>query len=724
MTNISKDAQNLLQQKRYFQDNEKTWDNICLRVSKNIASAEKDIALQQKYQKIFYNMMSNMIFIPSTPTLLNAGTKVQQLSSCFIVSIDDNIESIMNTVAECSKIFQKSGGAGFNISKLRPKGSPLKNSGGQAGGVVSFMRIFDRVVEEIKHGNSRKGALKIDLDDNHPDIFEFIQSKDNTNELNNMNISVSISDKFMESVINDSDWELVFEGKVYKKIKARELWNKIISNAWKTGEPGLSFRDTMNRGNPNPHLGEIKSTNPCSEFVNIPYSSCNLGSINLLKFVENEIFNWNKFKQYIHYSVRFLDNMISVNKLPLSKIQEVTEQIRPIGLGTMGLADAMFALKISMNSRQGLDFIDQLYSFLYQEALEETKKLAEEKGLYPAWKGSKWEEKNIKVRNSSLISIAPNGSIAFLAGVNGGIEPIFSLVYTRRTAENDEYFVVNPILEKELRELELYDNKILEKIINNNGSIRGIKGVPKKLQNYFVTAMDMSPEEHINCLEVISKYVDLSVSKTINLPKYSSIEDVANVYLKAWETGVIKGVTVYRDGSREDQILSVRKKEDKLERGEIKSAPEESANSKTIKLYSGCGSLWVTLTKDKDGNIDQTFVNRGSQGTCVANQIAVSRLISLALRGGIQVKDIVDQLLSIPTCPSYYGKRQKGEKVSKGSSCPSAIGIVLDRYFKEKEGNNEIKKDIGSNLCPDCGEELIMTSSCVSCVFCGFSKCD
>ncbi len=1047
MTEVSDNVKDLLKRKRYYKKGESSWEDICKRVSKNIASIEED----PKYEKIFFDMMANMIFVPSTPALLNAGTNVQQLSSCFILDIDDNIESIMGTLGECAKVFQKSGGAGFNISKLRPKGSPLKNSGGQASGPVSFMKIFDAVVEEVKHGNSRKGALKIDLDVSHPDIFDFIHCKDDVGQLKNMNISVSISNDFMKAVENNESWELSFGGKTHKKIEAKDLWDEIIQSAWQTGEPGISFVDVMDGANPNPHLGMVKSTNPClhkdtymvtenglekinniksnvwngkeftkiktwktgikkvvkimtnsgfeyvttpdhkflledgtwceaqnligkkikfeikekewkgidkysdtnyeilgfefgggsyhkaskrmkyiyvnpqkdkeiieiierefneksypartkkpdvahiikipyggiyanafvdklenrmipdwimqlpkdkmrnflrglfsangtnlkkyrkiqlvsvntemlkqvqqmllmfgikgklwyhnkkqkiefsngtytckqsahivlsrdsykkyldnigfiqeykngyeeyknkieekyetviliselnddevwdfaepksniaitngayvhncSEFVNIPYASCNLASLNLLKFVKNSEFDWNSFAKYISYAVRFLDNMVSVNKLPLSKIQEITEAIRPIGLGTMGLADALFALDLPMNSKKGMAFIDKLYSFLYEKALSATQSLAEERGVYPAYEGSVWEKKGIKVRNSSLISIAPNGSIGFIAGVNGGIEPVFGLAYTRRTAEGTEYSVVNPVLEKKLEEANIFDEEIINKIIENNGSIKGIKGVPKKMQNVFVTTMDMTPQEHVDCLEKISKYVDLSVSKTIGLSKYASVEDVANVYLSAWKTGVIKGVTVYRDGSRKDQVLSAGKKQ-KLERGEIKSAPEES-NSKTVKLLSGCGSLWVTMSKDEDKNIVQTFVNRGSKGTCVANQIAVSRLISLALRGGVKVEDVVDQLLSIETCSSYNGKRQRGERVSRGSSCPAAIGIALDKYAKENKDVKE-EKEI-ENKCPDCGADLLMTSGCVSCVFCGYSQCN
>lgn len=1049
---ISDNVRRMLKEKNYFQGNEKTWDDICSRVSENMSSIEDD---KERYADIFFNMMSKRIFIPSTPCLLNAGTDVQQLSSCFIVDIDDTIESIMGTAGECAKIFQKSGGAGFNISKLRPRGSTLKSSGGKASGPVSFMKIFDAVVEEVKHGNSRKGALKIDLDCDHPDIFEFIHCKDSTDQLTNMNISVSVTDEFMDAVINNKKWELVFDNKVHKSVNAKDLWDEIISSAWKTGEPGISFRSIMDKGNANPHLGVIKSSNPClhkdtymvtenglekisrlnskiwngndfvnarswktgnkkvirimtksgfeyittpdhkfllkngewcdaknligkdigfdirerewigtnkypktnyeilgfefgdgsyhkaskrmkyihvspqndrevieilekefnekaepnrkhqpdvahvvkipygtvyadafydkienrmipdwimqlpkpemkdflrglfsangtnlkkynkiqlvsvnndmlkqvqqmlllfgikgklwyhnkkskiefpngtytckqsahivisrcsykkfldnigfiqeykngynkfkdkdeddfetviliselddadvwdfseplsnkglmsgayihncMEFTNIPYSSCNLGSLNLLRFVEDGEFNWNKFEEYIGYAVRFLDNMVSLNRLPLPKIQEVTEQIRPIGLGTMGLADALFALGIAMNSKKGLDFMDKLYAFLYDTAVRESEKLAEERGVYPAWKGSTWEEKGIKIRNSSLISIAPNGSIGFIAEVNGGIEPVFSLVYTRRTADGQEYFIVNNVLKDKLKELGLYNDEMINKIIGNNGSIKGIKEIPRRIQNVFVTAMNITPDDHVECLQIISNYVDLSVAKTINLPKYASVNDVSDIYLKTWETGVIKGVTVYRDGSRKDQVLSIKGKKQKLERGYIEPAPDVSVG-KTVKVYSGCGSLWVTLNKNDEGNANHIFVNRGSKGTCVAHQIAVSRLISLALRGGIKPEDVVDQLLSIETCSSFRDvnrdAKRNNKKYSRGSSCPAAIGILLDEYANE--GNSDIDDEVETNKCPDCGQELLMVGSCISCPYCGFSRC-
>ncbi len=968
---ISDNVYRMLREKNYFYENEKTWEDICFRVSENIASIEDD---NEKYADIFFNMMSERAFIPSTPCLLNAGTNVQQLSSCFIIDIDDTIESIMETAGECAKIFQKSGGAGFNISKLRPRGSELKNSGGKASGPVSFMKIFDSVVEEVKHGNSRKGALKVDLNCDHPDIFEFIHCKDNIDQLTNMNISVSVTDEFMDAVVGNKKWDLVFNDKVHKTVKAKDLWSEIIDSAWKTGEPGISFRSIMDKGNANPHLGVIESSNPClhkdtymvtenglekisnlkskiwngkgfvsakswktgnkkvirivtkngfeyittpdhkfllrngkwckaenlkgkdirfdisekewigvnkypeinyetlgfvfnvntipdwimqlpkqemkdflkglfcklgvdleiyreivlgfivntdmlkqiqqmlllfgikgrlltykqssdivisghsykkflndigfiqdrkgdceelecededdfetviliselddaevwdfseplsnkgltngayvhncMEFVNIPYSSCNLGSLNLLKFVDDGEFDWGKFEEYIGYAVRFLDNMVSLNKLPLPEIQKVTEQIRPIGLGTMGLADALFALNIAMNSKRGLDFIDKLYAFLYNTAVKESEKLAEERGVYPAWEGSTWEEDNIKIRNSSLISIAPNGSIGFIAEVNGGIEPVFSLAYTRRTADGQEFFIVNNVLKEKLEELELYSEEMVNRIIENNGSIKGIKEIPRRVQNVFVTSMDMTPDDHVECLQRVSKHVDLSTAKTVNLPKYASVSDVSDIYLKVWKTGVIKGITVYRDGSRKDQVLSLKGKKQKLERGYVEPAPEVSVG-KTVKVHSGCGSLWVTLNKNDEGNANHIFVNRGSKGTCVAHQIAVSRLISLALRGGIKPEDVVDQLLSIETCSSFRDlnrdAKRNGKKYSRGSSCPAAIGILLDEYVNEGDGS--IADEVETNRCPDCGEELLMVGSCISCPYCGFSRC-
>lgn len=736
---ISENALDLLQ-KRYFLPGEKTWEDLCRRVAANIASAEPQTYLQHEAEQNYFRIMYNLDFLPSTPCLLNAGTPTQQLSSCFILDIEDSIESIMTTLAECAKIFQKSGGCGFNISALRPKGSILNNSGGQASGPVSFMRLFNQLVEEVKHGNARKGAIKIDLDVSHPDIYEFIHCKDDTTQLQNMNISVSITDEFMNAVKQDANWSLHYGGKVHQVVKAKDLWNEIIAGAWATGEPGLSFRDTMNRYNMNPQLGEIKGSNPCAEYINISYSSCNLGSINLANCViekngKYEV-DYTRLERLAEMGIEFIDNMITVNKLPLTKIQEVTEMMRPVGLGTMGLAEMMFKLRIPMNSPQGIEFIDGLYKQIRQYAEEASQGLALRKGTYPAWKGSVWQQQDKEMRNSNILSVAPNGSIGFIAGVNGGIEPVFALVHTRRTQEGHEYFVVNEVLKETLAKESLLSDDILRKISNNRGSVKGIKEIPQWIQDVFVTAMDMTPMEHLECLDAVCKYVDLSVSKTINLPNEATKEDVANIYFRAWEMGNIKGTTVYRDGSRQYQVLTTGTKKEEpvptlpvgLRRGEVKEAPAVSDESRTVRLNTGCGTMYLTTTKDADGNIDQTFVSRGSKGTCLSNQTAVSRLISLALRTGVPVEQVVDQLRSVPVCPAYYGQKCRGQSVSPGSSCPSAIAYELEKHMKLK-GKKVVaveEKTVSQDKtkCPTCGESVYMEEGCVSCKSCGWSKCN
>jgi ribonucleoside-diphosphate reductase alpha chain len=730
MAKITDNALDLLRQ-RYFQEGENSWEDLCKRVSHNIASAEETKELQEKYQKEFYDAMVNMDFIPSTPTLLNAGTKTQQLSSCFILDIEDSIEGIMNTLSECAKIFQKSGGCGFNISPLRPAGSLLSNSGGFASGCVSFMRLFNQLVEEVKHGNSRKGAIKIDLDVSHPDIYDFIHCKDDLSQLQNMNISVSITDDFINAVLNDKKWDLKFNNKVYKTVKAKDLWDEIIESAWKTGEPGLSFRDVMNKGNMNPHLGEIKGSNPCSEFINIPYSSCNLGSINLSNVMENKQVNYKKLEYLIRLAVRFLDDMITINKLPLPKIQQVTEDIRPIGIGTMGLADMLFELEIPMNSQEGIKFKDDLYDYLKGIAIDESIKLAEEKGVYPKWEGSVWERQGIKIRNSNLISIAPNGSIGFIANVNGGIEPVFALIYTRRTQEGKEYIVVNKVFEEYLKENGLYSNELLQKIIENNGSCQGIKEIPKHIQEIFVTASDMNPMDHLKCLNAISKHVDLSVSKTINLPFTATKEDVSNIYIEAWKTGNIKGITVYRNNSRENQTLSITKKKANHDIVFNSITPLEKeiigeTYGTNVKEKVACGNLYLSLFRDSKGNICETFINTSKGGICQSNTNAISRLISLALRSGIKIETISDQLIGIK-CPACSILRSQGKNVNM--SCPDTIGkYLLEKYNqgstiitekvqrKKKQTKNEKMK------CPNCGEQMRLEAGCVICS-CGFSKC-
>lgn len=681
--------------KRYFLKDqngnllENSWEELCERVATNISLAEKE-ELREYYKKLFYKMMENMEFIPSSPCLFNAGTKTQQLSSCFIIDVEDNVESIFGGIAECAKIFQKMGGAGFNASKIRPIGSIVNSSNGIASGVVSFMRIYDETVEQMKNKNNRRGAMKIDLNDNHPEIFRFIHCKDNKDQLKNMNISVSLSDKFMYAVQNDDDWELTFNGKVRQVVKARDLFNEIAESAWKTGDPGVCFRDRMEIDNMNKHLGQIEGSNPCMEFTNIPYSSCNLGSINLTKMVRfNKETNKyeldkDKLKETVSLAVRFLDDMITINKLPLPKIQEVTEKIRPIGLGIMGFADLLYLLEIPYNSQEGFNFAKDLIFSIKYYALEENQKLAEKKGAYPAWEGSEWQKNNIRVRCSNMLSIAPNGSIGFIANVNGGIEPCFALVYQRETNDGVKYFVVNEVFKKALEKEGIYSDELIEKIFNE-GTIQNIEEIPDYMKKIFITANDIHYSDHIKMVGVFQKHVDLSISKTVNLPSSATVEDIKNIYMQAWQNG-LKGITIYRDGSLDNQVLTTGNykkskenpnSENDLPWGLVLKASDDLIGKKR-KLTTGCGSLHCLGFFDPiDGKLLETYLSKGSSGGCNNYMVALSRMISLAARTGAKTDDIVDQLESAGICGSYAVRTATKHDTSKGSCCPMAVGYAL-----------------------------------------------
>ncbi len=749
---ITENALDLLQ-KRYFKKDENTWEDLCKRVSLSIANAEIE---KEKWQKVFYNMMVNLEFIPSTPCLINANEDNSgQLSSCFIINLKDNIESIYQAKGECAKIFQKNGGVGFNISVLRPTGTEVETSKGYSCGTIGFMEEFNLTADVVTRNNIRKGAIKIDLNDWHPDILDFINCKDDTTKFNCMNISVSLSNRFMNAVKNNEDWNLIFPDyswnkeiynkewdgdldkwiakdypiKVYQSLKAKELYKKIMENAWKTGEPGVSFRDTMDANNPNPHLGKIHSTNPCSEFCSIPYNSCNLGSINLTTCVKDDVFNYDKFKTLIQNSVRFLDNMITVNQLPFDKLSKVTKSVKSVGLGIMGLADCLYMLKIPYNKLEGYKFTEDLFKFMRVTAENTSIELAKEKGVYPEWKGSTWEQNNIEIRNSNFLSIAPTGSISFIANTSGGLEPNFALTYSRRTNEGDIYYITNSIFEKELKNRNLYTKELLQKITDNNGSCVGIKEIPIEIQKVFVVASDILPKQHVDIVGIIQKYVDLAASKTVNLPKLATIKDVEDIYMYAWELGC-KGITVYRDGCREDQVLSVNR--DNIEDSYIipKKAMER-AKGERVKLATGCGSIWLMTFKDKNNNLAEIFSQPGTAGGCNGLTEALTRTVSLLLRSGVHPDNIIDQLQSVK-CPVAMNARKEGR--CNGKSCSDIIAKELiyqiknnsikdnnendERYiidFSTEEKNSKMK-------CPSCGEKMRLESGCVTCN-CGFSRC-
>lgn len=769
MAQLTENALKLLQEKQYFQEGENTWEDICKRVSEALAEAETDEKKKKWVQQNIYKTMVNLDFIFSTPCLLNANKdNPGQLSSCFIHSIKDNIESICQLDAEFSKVFQKNGGSGASLGALRPVKSNVNTSKGYAGGPVAFMEKYDATAEIMTRNNpSRKGALKLNLPCWHPDIYEFIHVKDDITKLHRMNISVSITDEFMEAVKKDLDWDLVFPDyeaakeyydkewdgnlekwkrkgypiKVYKTVMARDLYKEIAKCAWMTGEPGLNYQDRMNVDNKNKHLYDEVYTNPCNEFVNIPYSSCILGSINLSNCVENGEFNWEKLKWLTYNAVRWLDNMTTVNKLPLKKIDKVTKQIRAIGLGIMGLAEVFYKLNIRYNSQKGFSLAEEIIKTMREIALVATMELAEEKGVYPAWEGSEWWEHDIKVRNSNLLSIAPTGSISFIANTSGGCEPVFALAYTRKTYDGTLYYVINDIFKNELIKRGIYSEELIQKIIDNNGSCQGIDEIPKDIQEVFVVAHDIPPEDHVVMVSVLQKYVDLSVSKTVNLSHEATVEDVENVFMLAWKSG-LKGITVYRDGSRADQTLSV-KRDNKLQSqttnfqvtfdsiAPINKEQLGETYGTNIKEKVACGNLYISLFRDDENNLSEMFINTSKGGICQSNTNAISRLVSLALRGGIKVEEICDQLIGIK-CPACSILRSQGQQ-KVGMSCPDTIGKYILKKYKSGQlqnddvivvsnDNEEFSYTDNKMSCPNCGDEMRMEAGCQICN-CGFSRC-
>ena len=763
---ITNNALDLLE-KRYFHEDESTWEDICERVSTAIASAEINDENRRIWKEKFYNIMSKMDFIPSSPCLMNAEVlNKHNLSSCFIIDLKDNIESIYEANANIAKIFQKNGGVGMNLSVLRPNGTKVETSKGYSCGAIGFMEIFDLTANIVTRNNSRKGAIKIDLNDWHPDIIEFVHCKDDITKLSHMNISVSLSDNFMKAVMDDRDWVLKFpdyswnkkvydcewngdidewESKgypvvMYKKIKAKDLYQEIMQAAWSTGEPGVSFRDHMEKDNIYPaHLGKVYATNPCAEFSSIAWNSCNLGSINLNNMgnTVNEVKT--NLKVIVPIAVRFLDNMITVNKLPLAKIEQVTKSVRSIGLGVMGLAELLYKLKYPYGSQYSLEFVDALFGYIKELAEEASRTLAYEKGVFPEWETSKLSA--TEIRNSNLLSVAPTGSISFIANVSGGIEPNYALVYKRLTAEGEYYNVVNEVFLQELHNRKIYSDDLIEKVINNNGSCKGINKIPKDMQSIFVTAHDIKPEEHLEMLSIIQNHVDLSVSKTINLPQSCIAEEIAWVYFRAWQKGC-KGVTVYRDNCRQNQTLSTgnnlsKNKQTDSEHNDEYIIPRhrpQTAIGFTSEYAVGCGKLYITFNYDEHGKPMETFVNTGATGVCSGYAQGLSRMISICLRANVDPKYVIKQLRSV-SCPNCKNKKVDAK------SCPDAFGQVLLKGINDKDelcNNNgkNISKAItlpiqkkaivddsrALDIC-ECGHEWQFMEGCKTCPACGASKC-
>jgi len=642
------------------------------------------------------------------------------------------------------------GGTGFSFSRLRPASDVVKSTAGVSSGPISFMEVFNAATETIKQGGTRRGANMGILRVDHPDILDFITAKRDSTKLTNFNISVALTDRFMKALEAGEDYELINPRtkKAVKKLSARKVFDMIVNMAWRNGEPGIIFIDRINRDNPTPKVGEIESTNPCGEQPLLPYESCNLGSINLAKMLTHRDgrldIDWQKLGECVAWSVRFLDDVIDVNRYPLPQIEQMTKANRKIGLGVMGFADMLLRLGIPYDSDEALALGAKVMKFLDDEGHRASVMLAEERGSFPNFPESTLAKRFHKLRNATVTTIAPTGTISIISGASSGIEPIFAVAYVRNVMDKDILPEVNPIFAEVAKARGFYTDELMKEIAAR-GSLKEIKSVPEDVRRLFVTALDISPEWHIRMQAAFQEHTDNAVSKTVNFPRDATPKDVETVYMLAYRLGC-KGVTVYRYGSREDQVLSVGEdvaKKEAAAKGEVEAGATRLPRARpyvtrgtTQRIETGCGHLYVTINEDESG-LCEVFTQMGKSGGCTASQAeAVGRLISLALRSGIEPEAIVKQLRGI-RCPSPLW--QPGGMVL---SCSDAVAKALERFVKDRsvraeapsaaaaheepsrfEKQNVADKGDVCPECPECGSMVEYVEGCVVCRTCGFSKC-
>lgn len=770
---ISKNAMTVLE-KRYLAKDEngnltETVEGMFRRVSDTIAAPDANYDKDADVKKLsdeFYDMMTGLRFLPNSPTLMNAGRVLGQLSACFVLPVEDSMEGIFDSVKNAALIHKSGGGTGFSFSRLRQQGAAVRSTGGVASGPVSFMKVFNAATEAVKQGGTRRGANMGVLRIDHPDILEFINCKTDNKEITNFNISVGITEAFMEAVEARSDYDLI-DPKTKQAVghlSAEKVFDLIVDHAWKNGEPGIIFLDRLNRDNVTPTVGEIESTNPCGEQPLLPYESCNLGSINLVKMLKKTEKGWEfdfgLLGETVEKAVHFLDNVIDANNYPLEKIGETTRASRKIGLGVMGWADTLLMLGIAYNSDEAVRLAERVMRYIENTGHAASAKLAEKRGTFPLFEVSTLKD-GIPMRNATVTTIAPTGTLSIIGGCSSGVEPVFAYAFIRNIMDGTEMIEVNPILTEKLKELGLYNETLLRKIVKE-GTIAHCTEIPEEVRRVFVCAHDIKPVDHIRMQAAFQRYTDNAVSKTVNFPKEATRNEVRDVYMLAYKEGC-KGVTIYRDGSRQEQVLNIGKvnKEgsseaggqaslsacDMPEFGHIEPRPRpDVTRGFTEKMKIGCGSLYVTTNYDENG-ICEVFTSTGKAGGCPSQSEATARLVSVALRSGISINEVYDQLKGI-RCPSTI--RQQGMSCT---SCPDAIAKVVmkvsrqieEEKLKEKAAGGSVKPEaplpadnsIGTqkqivdipatageiHSCPECGSAVEHEGGCVICRNCGFSKC-
>ena len=757
---ISENAMVVLE-KRYLRKNDdgeivENPAQMFRRVARAIAEAEllynpqADVA---HWEDAFYEPMARMEFVPNSPTLMNAGTGAGTLSACFVIGLEDSMDGIMETAKEAALVQKFGGGTGFALSKIRPKGAPISTTHGRACGPVAVLRHLSSVSTLVTQGGKRDGANMAVMDVHHPDIMDFITCKTTEGQIHNFNISVGVSEEFMQAVERGEDYELrdPQTGEVVGKLNAADVFTRMIEGAWLNGEPGAIFLDQVNRDNPTLHVGRMTATNPCGEQPLLPYESCNLGSINLAKFVverdRQPIVDWDSLRETVAVATRFLDNVIDANRYSVPEIERMTKLTRKIGLGVMGFADMLVILGIPYDSQEGLELGREVMKFIREESDNTSEKLAGERGVFPAYEGSDYEKQGRMMRNACRLTVAPTGTISMIAGCSSGIEPLFSLCYHKHNIlEGQSLLYIDAYFEQVARQDDFYSEELME-YLADGGSIQDREDdVPEWVREVFVTAADISPQDHVRMQAAFQESVDAGISKTINFPNSATRDDVRTAYLLAWQLGC-KGITVYRAGSREAEVLTsgaAGRGGVDVEEGEpmgLAVRPRatmdrpRSVQGVTERVRTGHGNMYINITYH-DGKPFEVFSTLGKAGGCDSAQLeAISRLASLALRSGIAKEQIVEHLRGITCCPAW----DDGTLVR---SAPDAIALALSRQAEAPETQAPQPKSVAAvavqqelflkaeangngrqNNCPDCYGFLIHQEGCEMCPSCGYEKC-
>ncbi|MGB6919393.1 MAG: adenosylcobalamin-dependent ribonucleoside-diphosphate reductase [Phycisphaerae bacterium] len=725
------------------------------RVARAVAAAEKNYGASEAeietLTERFYKLMVQGIFLPNSPTLMNAGRKAGMLSACFVLPVPDDLPGIFESVRNTALIQKAGGGTGFAFDSLRPTGDLVASSGGTTSGPISFMKVFSETTRAIQQGSFRRGANMAMMSLEHPDIVKFLQAKQEQGAFENFNLSAKVTDVFMRAlgdrpnephvVVNprtgaryfipcDVDLatytidDLIPVGHVSMPVfTIRQIWDMLVRGAHATGEPGVCFIDRVNLFNPTPQLGRIEATNPCGEQPLLPYESCNLGSVNVSRFVRRSegTLDWDALGEAIALAVRFLDDVIDVNHYPIPEIEELTKGNRKIGLGIMGFADALVLQGIRYDSEEGLRAAGELAAFLEKKAHEATCDLVEERSAFPKFLGSLWDEfEGRPARNATCTTIAPTGTISLIAECSSGIEPIHSLATRRRALDGREYVELHPLL-AQLGEEEGWMTEQVRAALLGGVSAADIAGIPKPLARILVTAHEVAPEWHVRIQAAFQKHTDNAVSKTVNLPSTATVEDVDRIFRQAHELGC-KGTTVYRDGSREGQTLTSAGAGHQARAVQISPRPRARGTSgKTLKFRMGCGTLFVTVNKDEQG-LCEVFANLGKAGGCPSQSEATCRAVSVALRSGVDPKVLIEQLRGIRCLSTATARKGNGD--IDVLSCPDAIARAIEEALGETStGAPQAAASAGGRPCPHCGAPMRREAGCSVCDACTYNSC-